>query len=79
MFIGVGNTDGYRLWVNGELVGEANETVWWTPFNGQHAAHFVAGDNEIVLKMMRPRDEVQFTLAIREDNRASDTPLRQGL
>ncbi len=78
VFIGVGNTDGYRLWVNGELVGEANETVWWTPFNGQHAAHFVAGDNEIVLKMMRPRDEVQFTLAIREDNRASDTPFAKG-
>ena len=64
--IAVGNTDGYRLWVNGELVGEADETTWWSPFNNVHEdVPLRRGDNEIVLKMVRPRDETRLTFGIR--------------
>jgi len=65
--IGVGNTDSYRLWVNGELVGDADEATWWSPFNNVHEnVTLREGENEIVLKMVRPRDETRLTLGIRE-------------
>jgi len=64
--IGIGNTDSYRLWVNGELVGEADEATWWTPFNNVHSkVALKKGVNEIVLKMVRPRDETKLTFGMR--------------
>ena len=66
----IGNTDSYRLYLNGELVGEADESVWWTPFNQVHPITLRQGANRFVLKLLRPREGFRFTMGLR----AADGP-----
>ncbi len=67
--LGIGNTDSYRVWLNGELVGEADETVWWAPFNNVHQnVTLRRGENLVVVKLVKPRDDLRFTFGIRDSN-----------
>lgn len=65
VFIVVGNTDAYRLYLNGELVAEVDEAVWWTPFNNVHKAVLREGANHFLIKLVRHADEFRFTLGLR--------------
>ena len=63
----VGNSDGYRLWVNSKLVGEEDERVCWAPFNSVHEwVTLREGANEIVLKLVKPGDDFKLTFGIRD-------------
>lgn len=62
----VGNTDSYRLYLNGELVAEIEECLSWTPFNNAHPVTLREGDNELVVKLLKRSDNFRFTLGIRE-------------
>jgi len=62
----VGNTDGYRIYLNEELVGEADESVWWTPCNNSHIVKLRKGENRLFLKLLRTSDNFHFTLGFRE-------------
>ncbi len=66
-YIVVGNNDGYRVYLNGELVGEADECVYWTPFNNVHGVKLRAGPNELLLKLLKRREGFRFTLGFRAD------------
>jgi ADP-ribosylglycohydrolase len=61
----VGNTDGYRLYLNEELIAEVDERVWWTPFNNVHPVELRAGPNRILLKLLRRGRDSKFTLGFR--------------
>jgi hypothetical protein len=61
----VGNSDGYRLYLNGELVAEVDECVWWTPFNNVHPVQLRRGPNQLLLKLLKRRDKIRFTLGFR--------------
>jgi hypothetical protein len=65
VFIVIGNSDSYRLYLNGDLVGEADEAVWWTPFNAVYKADLKQGENQILIKLLRRGDEMRFTLGFR--------------
>lgn len=66
----VGNNDGYRLYLNGELVGQADEQPWWTPFNNCHTVRFRTGDNQLLVALMKRGDNLKWSLGIRETGRA---------
>lgn len=67
VFIVVGNNDGYRLYLNGQKVGERDESTWWAPFNNAHRVRLRAGANQLLVKLLKRGDELKFTLGIRED------------
>mgnify|MGYP001089924411 CR=1 FL=1 len=64
-YIVIGNNDGYRLYLNGELVGEADECVWWSPFNNVHHVTLRSGPNRLLLKLLKRGDDLRFTLGFR--------------
>jgi hypothetical protein len=64
-YIVVGNNDAYRLYLNGELVAEKNECVWWTPFNNVHPVTLCKGPNHIIVKLLKRGDTLRFTLGLR--------------
>lgn len=61
----VGNTDSYRLYLNGELVAEVDESIWWTPFNNVHRVTLREGPNELLIKLLKRSDSLRFTLGLR--------------
>lgn len=64
-YVVIGNSDGYRLYLNGELIATVDECVWWTPFNNVHAVQLRAGPNRLLLKLLRRGDTLRFTLGLR--------------
>ena len=62
----VGNNDAYRLYLNGELIAEVDESVWWAPFNNVHPVTLSAGENRILVKLIKRGDELRFTLGLRD-------------
>jgi ADP-ribosylglycohydrolase len=63
----IGNNDGYRIYVNGEKIAEADEQTWWTPFNAVYKAHFKKGDNQIIIKLIKRGDKLDFSFSIAEE------------
>mgnify|MGYP000424442558 CR=1 FL=1 len=61
----IGHNDGFRLYVNGELAIEADETLWWTPYNSVCVAELRKGRNRLVLKLRKSGERLDFTLGIR--------------
>ena len=72
VFIVIGNTDPYRIYLNGELIGETDESLWWVPFNNVHKAELVAGRNEFLIKLVRRGGEMRFTLGLRSRARSGE-------
>ncbi|MCD6290873.1 MAG: ADP-ribosylglycohydrolase family protein, partial [Anaerolineae bacterium] len=68
VYIVVGNNDGYRLYLNGELIAEVDEHVWWAPFNNIHRARLRRGPNHLLIKLLKRGDELKFTLGLRADS-----------
>jgi hypothetical protein len=66
----VGNNDAFRIYLNGQQVGEMNETVWWAPFNNAYPVRLRAGENRLLVKLLKRGDEQRFTLGFRETKRA---------
>jgi hypothetical protein len=64
-YLVVGNNDAYRLYLNGERVAEVNESVWWTPFNNVHPVELRAGQNEILVKLLKRGEALRFTVGFR--------------
>lgn len=63
----LGNTDGYRVYLNDEPVAEADEIVWWTPFNNIVPVRIEQGENRLLVKLLKRTDDFRFTLAFRAD------------
>jgi ADP-ribosylglycohydrolase len=64
-YLVVGNNDSYRLYLNGERVAEVDECVWWAPFNNVHPVSLRAGENHILVKLLKRGDDLRFTLGFR--------------
>lgn len=62
----IGNTDPFRLYLNGALVGERDEHIWWTPQNNAYLAPLSAGPNRLLLKLIKQDSrDWRFTLGFR--------------
>ena len=62
----VGNNDGFRIYLNGEKVMEADEQTWWTPFNHVGRVHLRKGENLILVKLLKRGDQLDFSFGLRE-------------
>lgn len=59
----IGHTDAYKLWINGELISERDNTDWWTAENAHiHDFQLRKGVNEIVVKLVRRGAKADFSL-----------------
>ena len=65
VYFQVGNNDSYRLYLNGALMGEAEEYAWWAPANGIHKGRLLKGPNRLFLKLLKRGNFLKFTLGIR--------------
>ena len=67
VFLFVGNNDSYRIYINGEKIADVNEQTWWTPFNNTYRVHLKAGENMILVKLLKRGDYLDFSFSISED------------
>ena len=65
-YLVVGNSDGYKLYLNGEFLGEEDEQPVWTPFNKAYRVKLRGGENQVIVKLVKRSDKVRFTLGLRE-------------
>jgi hypothetical protein len=62
----IGNNDGFKLWVNGELAYAQDEIRYWTPFNNSELIKLNKGSNIISLKLLRRTANLHFSLGLRK-------------
>ena len=72
VWLAVGHTDAYRLWVNGEEVARVDEPSAWSPFNRQIQVRLVEGANTVVVKLYKRSDHLRWTLGVRKDSTAGE-------
>lgn len=65
VYIVVGNTDAFRLYLNGEPLFEVEETLCWMPFNNSIKATLRKGTNTLLVKLLKRTDSLTFTLGFR--------------
>lgn len=61
----IGNTDGFKLWVNGEELLSKDEIRMYTPYNNFCFVDLKKGNNEFVVKLLRRTDEIRFAIGLR--------------
>ena len=61
----VGNTDGFRLTVNGEDVLAKDEIRLWTPYNNFTMIELKEGENEFLVKLLQRTESLKFSLGFR--------------
>jgi ADP-ribosylglycohydrolase len=66
VFLVIGNTDSFRLRLNGVELAAIDERLPWTPFNNVISARLQAGANYLWLELTRHSDQMRFTLGIRQ-------------
>ncbi len=64
----VGNTDGFKLWVNGSMALQKDEIRYYTPYNNFCLVDLKEGENEFVVKILRRTNEIMFAFGIRRYN-----------
>ena len=69
----IGHTDAFALWVNGKLVAERENVDWWTAENVHiHEFPIRAGENEIVVKLIRRGRDAEFSLVFTKSGTCSE-------
>lgn len=58
----VGNSDPYKIWVNGELVAESRKPWFWMPYNHGIPVTLRPGTNRIVAKLVRNGKSCDFSI-----------------
>ncbi len=62
----IGNNDGFKLWVNGELYLDKEEIRLWTPYNNYCIVHLKKGKNQIVIKYLKRTENMYLSFAFRK-------------
>jgi ADP-ribosylglycohydrolase len=68
VFLLIGNNDGYKLWVNDELMHFRDEIRLWTPYNNSLLVKLKQGKNTIALKLLKRTDSLKYSIGIRGYN-----------
>lgn len=58
----IGNNDGFVMWCNKKEIIRKDEIRMWTPFNNNILFELKKGENEIVLKLLRRTDKLNFSI-----------------
>ena len=62
----IGNTDAYRLFINGEKVSSADGPFWWCPYNNTCNVKLKKGQNNILLKLIKRHETLRCSFAFRD-------------
>lgn len=62
----IGNNDGFKLWVNGDVCLEKDEIRLWTPYNNYNILHLKKGVNQVVIKLLKRTESMKFSFAFRK-------------
>lgn len=62
----IGNNDGFKLWVNDELIMERDEIRLWTPYNNYELFQLKKGENKIHLKLLRRTESLKYSFGLRK-------------
>ncbi len=62
----IGNSDGFRLWVNDRLCMERDEIRLWTPYNNYGLIPLRKGENTVVLKLLKRTDVLKFSFGLKK-------------
>lgn len=62
----VGNSDGFKIWLDKELVLEKDEMRYWTPNNNAEIIELKKGRNRFVLKLLRRGKHMDFSVGFRK-------------
>lgn len=62
----IGNNDGFKLWLNNELVLAKDEIRLWTPYNNCEIIKLNQGINRFVLKLLRRTKNIELSFGIRK-------------
>jgi len=65
VYLIVGNSDPYRIYLNGLQVAEDGSPAWWTPFNGVWPVRLRRGVNHLLVKLVGPCESMIFSLGVR--------------
>ncbi len=61
----IGHTNPFRIYLNGELVGERREHLMWAPWNSFFEVGLKKGNNTLLLKLIREGVDFKFTLGLK--------------
>ena len=61
-----GNSDAYKLWINGELIQNFDEFRNWQPQTHGSLVQFKKGTNRVVVKLVRRAETLRFTFGLRD-------------
>ena len=61
----IGNNDGFKIWVNQQLVMERDEIRLWTPYNNYQVMQLKKGCNTIVIKLLKRTSNMEFSVGYR--------------
>lgn len=62
----IGNSDGFKIWINQELVMERDEIRLWTPYNNYQVVPLKKGRNTVVIKLVKRTAALEFSLGYRK-------------
>lgn len=60
--VAVGHTAPFQLWINGQKIGESDETKWWTLENRHFAVKLREGENTVILKCAQQSDHAKYSI-----------------
>jgi hypothetical protein len=66
VWVVIGNNDGYKLWLNDELIQQNDEIRLWTPYNNSAVVIFKKGVNSLAMKLLRRTDRLKFSIGLRK-------------
>lgn len=61
----IGNNDGIKLWINGEVCFQKDEIRLWTPYNNYQIVHLKKGKNQVVMKVLKRTETMKISFAFR--------------
>lgn len=64
-WIVIGNSDAFKIWINGELIQDFDEARTWQPQSHGSTVHFNEGSNRVILKLTRRAQNLKFSFGIR--------------
>ncbi len=67
-WIVIGNTDAFKIYLNGECCISKDEHYLWTPFNNAVVGQFKKGKNRLMIKLLKRTDLLRFSLGLKEYN-----------
>lgn len=66
--LALGHTAPFKLWINGELVGESRRTGWWTCENRHFDVRLRRGENTLILKCAQQSHTARYSVMPRRVN-----------